>query len=361
MRFVRRVQRRISYATALLLTLAFPLTGAAEPGDERRNRDTAVLNFEPTAMLANEPPPGWPTASSPWPPNGTNGAIKGLAATGRMDIKVMGGQTYLHFAVRGARLNTLYTIWTVFKPLLWCADPKFGCPEAFSPPGRIAPGFTDFAGPLKFYPEGGLVAPTASMSKAFTSGMGLDPGATFFTDHNGNGEMTIQLDYNLLGTTYNDGPPVANADVVAQCAVPGVPLTYTSAKTGPTACPSVTIMVNGRPVTAAPTTPRFTVTSSWLRKFVIQTDDPVAECANYDPADPTSIFWQCIDPSTVDRRTGTGLPRVWRYPFDHFRLAAHPDELTHGFIGGSAFEHAIDMVGRRCRLQPLPAGETACP
>jgi len=62
----------------------------------------------------------------------------------------------------------------------------------------------------------------------------------------------------------------------------------------------------------------------------------------------------------VDPKNGTGLPRVWRYPFDHFRLAAHPDELTHGFIGGSAFEHAIDMVGRRCRLQPVPAGETAC-
>jgi len=45
---------------------------------------------------------------------------------------------------------------------------------------------------------------------------------------------------------------------------------------------------------------------------------------------------------------------VWRYPFDHFRLAAHSDELTHGFIDGSAFEHAIDMVGRRSRPQPVP-------
>ena len=333
----------------------FPIVAMADPGGDHA---TTILIFEPTALLAATPPAGWPLATSPWPPNGTNPGVKGLGATGRMEIKVVGGQTHLRFVVRGARSKTLYTIWTVFKPLLWCADPTTGCPEAFSPPGRIVPGFTDFApGALKFYPEGGLVAPTASMSKAFTSGMGPDPGATFFTDGNGNGEFSITLDYDLLGTTYNDGPPVGNADVVAQCTVPGVPLTYTSATAGPTACPPVTVMVNGNPVT---TTPRFTVTSSWLRKFIIQTSDPVTECANYDPADLTSIFWQCIDPTTVDRRTGTGLPRVWRYPFDHFRLAAHPDELTHGFIGGSAFEHAIDMVGRRCRLQPVPAGETAC-
>ena len=351
---MRRVRVRTIGLAALVLTLIVPGVTAAEPGDGK----TTILIFEPTAMLAEMPPAGWPIATSPWPPNGTNAGIKGLAATGRMEIKLVGGRTHLRVFVRGARSNTLYTIWTVFKPLMWCADPKTGCPEAFVPAGRIAPGFTDFpAGALKFYPEAGRVAPTASMAKAFTSGMGLDPGATFYTDRNGNGEMSITLDYNLLGTTYDDGPPVGNADAVVQCAVPGTPLTYTSAPSGPTACPPVTIMVNGNPVT---TTPRFTVTSSWLRKYIIQVNDPATECANYDPADPTSIFWQCIDPASVDRRTGTGLPRVWRYPFDHFRLAAHPDELTHGFIGGSAFEHAIDMVGRRCRLQPVPPGETAC-
>jgi len=52
----------------------------------------------------------------------------------------------------------------------------------------------------------------------------------------------------------------------------------------------------------------------------------------------------------VDPQTGNGLPRVWRFPFDHFRLAAHPDGLTHGFIGGNEAEHVIDMVGRRCHL-----------
>ena len=88
------------------------------------------------------------------------------------------------------------------------------------------------------------------MSKAFTSGMGLDPGATFYTDHNGDGRMAITLDYDVLGTTYDDGPPVGNADVVAQCAVPGTPLTYTSATSGSTACPPVTIGVwNKAPIT----------------------------------------------------------------------------------------------------------------
>jgi hypothetical protein len=32
---------------------------------------------------------------------------------------------------------------------------------------------------------------------------------------------------------------------------------------------------------------------------------------------------------------------------DHFRLANHPDGLTHGFISGNSVDHLIDMVGRR--------------
>ena len=215
---MRRLRLPLLGIVALLVAIVVPLNVA---GEERRDHDTNILIFEPTALLAETPMSGWPIATSPWPPNGTNAGVKGLAATGRMEIKVVSGKTHLRFVVRGARSKTLYTIWTVFKPLLWCADPKTGCPEAFAPPGRIVPGFTDFApGALKFYPEAGLVAPTASMSKAFTSGMGPDPGATFFTDRNGDGEFSITLDYNLLGTTYDDGPPVGNADVVAQCALP---------------------------------------------------------------------------------------------------------------------------------------------
>jgi hypothetical protein len=291
----------------------------------------------------------------------------------------------LNFFVRGARPNTLYTVWTVFPPLRWCTAAELqenpGCPSAFGPSpatttpacpaipaAGIAPGVCNFPpGSLPFYPEAGRVAPTASMASAFTSGMGLDPGATFYTNDNGDGQVHVKLDYNLLGTSYDDGPPVGNATVVAQCALPGGP------PAGPSYMANVDAQGNPKPtgspapimssncpkaaITLADGTsktlqPKFTVTSSWLRKYIVQINpaDRAAQCANYDPHDPTTIFWQCIDPATVNPQNGTGLPRVWRYPFDHFRLAAHPDELTHGFIGGSAFEHAIDFVGRRCML-----------
>jgi len=177
------------------------------------------------------------------------------------------------------------------------------------------------------------------MAAAFTNGMGADPGLTFTTNGNGNGQVQATLDYNLLGTTYDDGPPVVNKDVVAQCVAAGIPTSDTCLG------------------------PSFTVTSSWLRKFIIQVPapaDPVTGCYNYDPNNPASLFWQCLDPNTVNPGTGIGLPRVWRFPFDHFRLAAHPDGLTHGFIGGSRYEHVIDMVGRRCRLQPPLSGEPTC-
>ena len=123
----------------------------------------------------------------------------------------------MQFVVRGARPNTLYTIWTTFKPLVWCSASQLqtspGCPSAFAPLAsstgvtNTKPGFANFApGALPFY-EAGLVAPTASMAKAFTSGMGLDPGATFYTNKNGDGEIHVTLDYNLLGTTTTMGRP----------------------------------------------------------------------------------------------------------------------------------------------------------
>jgi hypothetical protein len=60
-------------------------------------------------------------------------------------------------------------------------------------------------------------------------------------------------------------------------------------------------------------------------------------------------LWQCIDPATATNKGG-GLPKVHMYAFDHFRLANHPDDLTHGFIGGNSVDHWIDMVGRRADL-----------
>ena len=325
----------------LLALLALPLVAIAAPAGNG-NGQPIVLNFEPTVMLLATP-------------NGTHPSATGLGGKAWMVINQASGGSDINFFVRGGRPNTLYTIWTVFPPLKWCTTADLyshpGCPSAFKLSDGsmdIKPGFDNFpAGALPFYPEAGRVAPTASTASGFTSGMGLDPGATFYTNKNGDGQVHVKLDYNLLGTTNDDGPPVGNADVVAQCALPGVPAgsSYVNGGKPVTSsnCPSVT--ANG-----ITTNPKFTVTSSWLRKFIIQANDPVTECANYDPANPGSVFWQCIDPATVDPKNGTGLPRVWRYPFDHFRLAAHPDELTHGFIGGSAFEHAIDFVGRRCML-----------
>jgi hypothetical protein len=187
------------------------------------------------------------------------------------------------------------------------------------------------AGPSGYYYEGGAVAPTASLTAGFTNGMGLDPGATFVTDGWGNATMRILLDYNILGNTYDDGPPVGNKTLVTQCVVDAP---------GP----------QRGPCTSSRNLQR--VTTTWLRRYIAQVPsaDRASYCGNYNASDPTQIFWQCIDPATMDPDTGNGLPRVWRFPFDHFRLAAHPDGLTHGFIGGNETEHVIDMVGRRCKL-----------
>jgi hypothetical protein len=270
-----------------------------------------VLHFEPTPNLYAMP-------------NGTSPAIQPLKASGTMTLSVSGGKTDLQFSVRNVRPNTIYTIWTVFYPLAW---------PIYFPTGSIKPAFDpNFpSGPAGFVSDGGVVAPTASLSAQFTNGMGLDPGVTFVTDGWGNGYIHITLDYNVLGNTYDDGPPLGNRSIVTQCVVdnPGP-------QVGP--CPSPSNIQR--------------VTTTWLRKYIAQVPaaDRANVCANYNGSDASSIYWQCIDPATVDSQTGNGLPRVWRFPFDHFRLAAHPDGLTHGFIGGNEDEHVIDMVGRRCHL-----------
>jgi len=270
-----------------------------------------VLSFETTSNLYGTP-------------NGTQPAANPDYASATMTISVRQGKTDLQFITQGVRPNTIYTVWTVFYPLAW---------PIYFPPGSIRPALDpNFPqGPPGYYVEGGVVAPTASLSAQFTNGMKMDPGVTFVTDGYGNGYIHLTLDYNILGNTYDDAPPVGNKVIVTQCVVdtPGP-------QSGP--CPSPSNVQR--------------VTTTWLRMYIAQVPPSAraAYCANYDGSDSTSTYWQCIDPSTVDQRTGNGLPRVWRFPFDHFRLAAHPDGLTHGFIGGNEDEHVIDMVGRRCHL-----------
>ena len=270
-----------------------------------------TLRFEPTQMVYSTP-------------NGSQPVMRPSSVSGTMTISVSNGQTDLQFSVKNLRPNTIYTIWTVFYPLAW---------PMYFPPGSARPALDPNypTGPAGYYVDGGVVAPTASLSAHFTNGMGLDPGVTFVTDSWGNGSVHLTLDYNILGNTYDDGPPVSNKSLVTQCVVdsPGP-------QRGP--CPSPNNVQR--------------VTTTWLRKYIAQVAaaDRDDQCANYDAADPGTIYWQCIDPATVDPNTGNGLPRVWRFPFDHFRLAAHPDGLTHGFIGGNETEHVIDMVGRRCKL-----------
>ena len=108
------------------------------------------------------------------------------------------------------------------------------------------------------------------------------------------------------------------------------------------------------------------VTTTWLRRFIgeFRLENRASVCANYDTsADPSNPeydpvgsngmdakYWQCVDPVTMDLETESGLPRVHTFEFDHFRLANHPDRLTHGFIGGNATDHWIDMIGRRADI-----------
>jgi len=177
-----------------------------------------------------------------------------------------------------------------------------------------------------FPPEGSPVAPLARLDKPFTDGMGLDQGMTFVTDDAGDGSASINLDYDLLGGP-DGGPPVGNKNFAVQCVSPVDPL-----------------------LSDPPCTP-IKVATTWLRKFIgdYSPAERASVCANYEALavrpgiDPR--YWQCVDPANR-------LPRVHRYRFDHFRLAPHPDDLTHGLFGGNGTDHFIDMVGRRCQITP---------
>ena len=283
-----------------LLTIQ-PAVAAAHDDEDESQYETYILYFRPTQNA----PPG---------------------ASGKMKISVgaSSGDTLVKFSVRHAYPNTLYTIWTVFNELRWPL-PKKGVDV---PAGSAAKrqGFPQ---------EGNGVSPLARLDEPFTSGMGIDPGASFVTDGDGDGEIALTLDYDLIREA-----PVSNKDVISQC----VSRSFDATK----GCPN-----------------SVKITTTWLRTFIgeFPPSDRARLCANYDPDADSDVvsdetkrrgadarLWQCVDPASVNPRTGRFIVRVPRFEFDHFRLAAHPDSLTHGFIGGNGTDHRIDMVGRRSDL-----------
>jgi hypothetical protein len=270
-----------------VVATALPATAAPKSGAERY-----VLEFRRTQNL---PKTKYPRAEA------------------TLTMKVVNGETVAHLRLRGTQPNMLYTIWIVFN-ILECAD----CGSSLSVPSYPASLRQDFPA------EGNGVAPLARLDDAFTSGMGLDPGIVVVTNDRGDGEVTAKLDYDLIRKA-----PVGNKDIIQQCRLDP---SYTSESE---------LKVDSGCSEDANRAIR--ITTTWLRKFVMDVVQSVEPCAN-----PGRPLWQCIDPATVDPHTGSGLPRVPRFEFDHFRLAAHPDLLTHGFIGGNSFDHEIDMVGLRC-------------
>ena len=283
------------------LLMIQPEIAAADDDEDENQHETYILYFRPTQNA----PPG---------------------ASGKMKISVDAsrGDTRVKFSVRHAYPNTLYTIWTVFNELRWPL-PKKGVDVPASSAAK-RPGFPQ---------DGNGVSPLARLDASFTAGMGIDPGASFVTDEDGDGEIALTLDYDLLREA-----PVSNKDVITQCVARAFDATKGCLDT-------------------------VKITTTWLRTFVgeFPPSERARRCANYDPDADSDVvsdetkrrgadarLWQCVDPTSVNRRSGRFIVRVPRFEFDHFRLAAHPDSLTHGFIGGNGTDHRIDMVGRRSDL-----------
>lgn len=277
-------------------------------------------------------------------------------AEGKMRIHTANGKSKVTLKVRNMAPDTVYTIWTVFGHLVVNTDATTGAitvPAGHAPPlclpsgGGSDPSCASFQGwqddsGRPFPQNGGIVAPTAKIKSKFTDGMGTDPGATFVTNRHGAGEVTVALDYDIVNEA-----PLGNKDIIVQC-VPDAAVTFD--------------LIKGKG--CADGAKLLRVTSTWHRVFI--KDYPRAQraaaCANYEPTlDPETPgltpvevdqataedtrLWQCVDPATR-------MPRVGRWGFDHFRLANHIDDLTHGFIGGNGTDHIIDMVGRREDLVP---------
>jgi hypothetical protein len=268
-------------------------------------------------------------------------------AGGTMTIRVHSDRhSTIDFRVWNLYPNTVYTIWTVFNNLAWrpgyfpdsdgdgVADSN-GVPACGASGGNcsVATGWKGWQG---YPPEGGKVSPTGSLKSAYTHGIRLDPGSTFVTDKNGNGHIAVRLDFDAL-----DANPVSLKQLLQQCR-PG----KFDPATGK--CATSNDVVD--------------ITTTWMRVFIGEypVHERAAKCANYNadfdpeagPVDPQVVhhtdarYWQCVDPET-------DLVRVRRFPVNHFRIANHPDALTHGHIGGDHNDHWIDLVGPRECIVPV--------
>lgn len=287
-------------------------------------------------------------------------------AGGTMTIKVYSnGSSAVTLRVRNLFPHTVYTIWTVFNDLSWrpgyvsttdnsvpaCGATGGSCKPMVTDPstGVAMPGASITWKGWDGYPaEGGKVSPTGKLKSAYTHGIRLDPGSTFVTDRNGNGEVTVTLDFDVLNEN-----PVSMKQLLQQCR----PGTFTGNFPGSTGATS-----QANAAGCAHRDDTVDVTTTWLRRFIVEFPlaDRERKCANYNPAfDPESPefdeeivhhtdsrFWQCVDPDS-------DLVRVHRYPFAHFRIANHPDALTHGHIGGDHNDHWIDLVGPRECIVPV--------
>src|SRR5712691_2641006 len=151
---------------------------AAADDDEESQYETYILDFRPT-----------------------QNATPGASGKMKISVGVSRGDTLVKFSVRHAYPNTLYTIWTVFNELRWPL-PKKGVDVPASSAAK-RPGFPQ---------AGNGVSPLARLDARFTSGMGIDPGASFVTDGDGDGEIMLTLDYDLVREA-----PVSNKNLVTQC------------------------------------------------------------------------------------------------------------------------------------------------
>lgn len=104
----------------------------------------------------------------------TQNGPPGIRGTMTIKVDVEKRSTKVEFKLSGAYPNTVYTLWTVFNLLK----------EPLPADGSEVPSIPALSRPA-FPSEGNGVSPLARLDTGFTSRLGVDPGASFVTDHKG--------------------------------------------------------------------------------------------------------------------------------------------------------------------------------